>query len=75
MYLHRLIRILPILAIAILVYTKLMGVVAGGPLLKDGYSDKSECQKSWFWTLLFVVNYTKHKVEQHSVIIFIPVNI
>nr|XP_016931644.1 O-acyltransferase like protein [Drosophila suzukii] len=66
MYLHRLIRIVPILAVAILVYTKLMGVVAGGPLLKDGYSDKSECQKSWFWTLLFVVNYTKHKCLHHT---------
>ncbi|KAH8356383.1 hypothetical protein KR084_009551, partial [Drosophila pseudotakahashii] len=66
MYLHRLIRIVPILAVAILVYTKLMGVVAGGPLFKDGFSGKSVCQKSWFWTLLFVVNYTNQKCLHHT---------
>nr|XP_044251481.1 nose resistant to fluoxetine protein 6-like [Drosophila takahashii] len=66
MYLHRFIRIVPILAVAILVYTKLLGVVAGGPLLKNGFSGKLVCQTSWYWTLLFVVNYTNQKCLHHT---------
>ncbi|KAH8347525.1 hypothetical protein KR059_012047, partial [Drosophila kikkawai] len=66
MYLHRLIRILPILATAILVYTKLMTAVADGPLMKSGYTGKSDCETGWYWTLLFVNNYTSAKCLSHS---------
>ncbi|KAI8045768.1 hypothetical protein M5D96_001956, partial [Drosophila gunungcola] len=59
MYLHRLIRIVPLLAIAIVVYMKFMPMVTDGPLFEDGYSQKSECERSWYLTLLFVNNYTE----------------
>ncbi|KAH8241176.1 hypothetical protein KR032_001435 [Drosophila birchii] len=57
MYLHRIIRILPVVAIAILVYMTMMNVVSGGPMLKYGYHGKATCAKSWYWTLLFIQNY------------------
>ncbi|KAH8347526.1 hypothetical protein KR059_012050, partial [Drosophila kikkawai] len=57
MYLHRLIRILPVLAVAILVYMKLMPLVSGGPLFYNGYHGKEACEKGWYWTLLFIQNY------------------
>ncbi|XP_026847251.1 nose resistant to fluoxetine protein 6 [Drosophila persimilis] len=57
MYLHRFIRITPILAVAILVYVNLITVVADGPLGYIEYRDKEACEKGWFWTLLFVQNY------------------
>ncbi|XP_017046351.2 O-acyltransferase like protein-like [Drosophila ficusphila] len=58
MYLHRLIRIVPLLAFAIVVYMKLMTLIAGGPLFSGGYSGKTVCENGWYWTLLFVNNYT-----------------
>ncbi|XP_022209523.2 nose resistant to fluoxetine protein 6-like isoform X1 [Drosophila obscura] len=57
MYLHRFIRIIPILAVAILVYIKLMPVISGGPIFKGGFHGKAACEKGWFWTLLFIQNY------------------
>ncbi|XP_017128893.1 nose resistant to fluoxetine protein 6 [Drosophila elegans] len=66
MYLHRLIRIVPLLAIAIVVYMKFMPMVTDGPLFEDGYSQKSECERSWYLTLLFVNNYTEDNCLGHS---------
>ncbi|KAH8278495.1 hypothetical protein KR018_004087, partial [Drosophila ironensis] len=57
MYLHRIIRILPVVAMAILIYMKMMNVVSGGPMMKSGYHGKEACEKGWFWTLLFIQNY------------------
>ncbi|XP_020810588.1 nose resistant to fluoxetine protein 6-like [Drosophila serrata] len=57
MYLHRIIRLLPVVAFAILVYMTMMNVVSGGPMLKYGYHGKAACSKGWFWTLLFIQNY------------------
>ncbi|KAH8268347.1 hypothetical protein KR026_005456, partial [Drosophila bipectinata] len=57
MYLHRIIRILPVVAIAILIYMRMMPVVSGGPMFKGGYHATHACEKNWFWTLLFVQNY------------------
>ncbi|XP_043065194.1 nose resistant to fluoxetine protein 6-like [Drosophila ficusphila] len=57
MYLHRIIRILPVVVIAILVYMTMMTVISSGPMLKSGYHGKKYCEKGWFWTLLFVQNY------------------
>lgn len=57
MYLHRIIRILPVVAMAILIYMTMMPVVSGGPMFKGGYHGTYACVKSWYWTLLFVQNY------------------
>ncbi|XP_039494711.1 nose resistant to fluoxetine protein 6-like [Drosophila santomea] len=66
MYLHRLIRILPILAMSILVYTQLTGVLGNGPLFKGGYSKKAACEKTWFMTLLFVSNFANDMCLDHT---------
>ncbi|XP_017145313.1 nose resistant to fluoxetine protein 6-like [Drosophila miranda] len=62
MYLHRIIRIVPILAIAILVYIKLTPIVSGGPYFKGGFHGTAACEKGWFWTLLFVQNYATRNI-------------
>ncbi|KAH8278496.1 hypothetical protein KR018_004092, partial [Drosophila ironensis] len=62
MYLHRLIRIWPVLAMAILVYVKLMPVVSGGPLFKSGFHGKEACVNGWYWDLLFIQNYATEDV-------------
>nr|NP_651160.3 uncharacterized protein Dmel_CG10183 [Drosophila melanogaster]AAF56151.3 uncharacterized protein Dmel_CG10183 [Drosophila melanogaster] len=65
MYVHRIIRILPVLAMAILIYVKLMPVVSGGPLFKSGFHGKEECVNGWYWDLLFIQNYaTKTCLDQ-----------
>ncbi|EDW26396.1 GL25399 [Drosophila persimilis] len=62
MYLHRIIRIVPILAIAILVYIKLTPIVSGGPYFKGGFHGTAAYEKGWFWTLLFVQNYATSNI-------------
>ncbi|KAH8382324.1 hypothetical protein KR009_002922, partial [Drosophila setifemur] len=57
MYLHRIIRIWPVLAMAILVYVKMMPIVSGGPLFKRGFHGKEACVNGWYWDLLFIQNY------------------
>ncbi|KAH8268343.1 hypothetical protein KR026_005457 [Drosophila bipectinata] len=57
MYLHRIIRIVPVVAMAILIYMTMMPVVSGGPMFKGGYHGTFICARNWFWTLLFVQNY------------------
>ncbi|XP_033166122.1 nose resistant to fluoxetine protein 6 [Drosophila mauritiana] len=65
MYVNRIIRILPVLAMAILIYVKLMPVVSGGPLFKSGFHGKEECVNGWYWDLLFIQNYaTKTCLDQ-----------
>lgn len=59
---HRIIRILPVLAMAILIYVKLMPVVSGGPLFKSGFHGKEECVNGWYWDLLFIQNYATKTV-------------
>ncbi|XP_017001494.2 nose resistant to fluoxetine protein 6 [Drosophila takahashii] len=66
MYLHRLIRIVPLLAMAIVVSLKLMPLITSGPLFASGYTQKAMCERSWYWTLLFVNNYTNDKCLGHS---------
>lgn len=67
MYLHRLIRIWPLMALAILIYMKLMPVVADGPLFKDGYSGLPQCEAGWYWSLIFVQNYVSNKVSYPTI--------
>ncbi|KAH8347530.1 hypothetical protein KR059_012046 [Drosophila kikkawai] len=66
MYLYRLFRIFPLLAVAILVYTKLMTVVTDGPLLQGGYSGKAACESGWYWTLMFLNNYKNEECLSHT---------
>ncbi|KAH8347528.1 hypothetical protein KR059_012044 [Drosophila kikkawai] len=66
MYLHRLMRILPVLAIAILVYIRLMRIVSGGPMFSGGYMGTSVCESTWYWTLLFVNNYMENACPGHT---------
>ncbi|XP_030378183.1 nose resistant to fluoxetine protein 6-like [Scaptodrosophila lebanonensis] len=58
MYLHRYLRITPMLAILILVCMKLKPYMADGPLINSiTFDDFSVCERTWFWTLLYVQNY------------------
>ncbi|XP_033164181.1 nose resistant to fluoxetine protein 6-like isoform X2 [Drosophila mauritiana] len=66
MYIRRFIRIFPILATSILVYTQLTGVLGDGPLFKGGYSKKASCAKTWYMTLLFVVNFANDMCLDHT---------
>ncbi|KAH8399761.1 hypothetical protein KR215_002108 [Drosophila sulfurigaster] len=58
MYLHRYLRLTPVLALAILAYMKLLPLIGGGPV-SDSYLDSSvtTCQDNWYLTLLYVQNY------------------
>uniref|UniRef100_B3P8H1 GG12421 n=1 Tax=Drosophila erecta TaxID=7220 RepID=B3P8H1_DROER len=66
MYLHRILRILPVVAIAILIYTKMMTVVSGGPMFKHGYHGMEYCENGWLWTLLFIQNYAVFQCLDHT---------
>ncbi|XP_052838930.1 O-acyltransferase like protein-like [Drosophila gunungcola] len=66
LYLHRLIRIVPLLGMAIPIYMTLMPLISGGPLFGNGYDGRALCEDSWYWTLLFVNNYTNQKCLAHS---------
>ncbi|XP_043653156.1 nose resistant to fluoxetine protein 6-like [Drosophila teissieri] len=66
MYLHRFIRIVPLLAMAIVMYLKLMPLLANGPRFDGGYSGTADCENGWYWTLLFVNNYTNTTCIGHS---------
>ncbi|XP_001955420.3 nose resistant to fluoxetine protein 6 [Drosophila ananassae] len=62
MYLHRVIRIWPVLALAILIYVKMMPLVSGGPLFKSGFHGKEACINGWYWDLIFIQNYATQDV-------------
>ncbi|KAH8241173.1 hypothetical protein KR032_001440 [Drosophila birchii] len=66
MYLHRLMRILPLLAISIPVYIRIMRIVSGGPMFSGGYMGTSICESTWYWTLLFVNNYVNTACPGHT---------
>ncbi|KAH8272269.1 hypothetical protein KR044_002584, partial [Drosophila immigrans] len=58
MYLHRYLRLTPVLALAILVYMKLLPLFGGGPN-SESHLDSSvkTCHDNWYLTLLYVQNY------------------
>lgn len=58
MYLHRYLRLTPVLAIAILFFMRILPILGSGPLHK-GLSESSVavCEENWFFTLLYVQNY------------------
>ncbi|KAH8421540.1 hypothetical protein KR009_012229, partial [Drosophila setifemur] len=58
MYLHRYIRLTPILAMGILMYLCILPLLAQGPLHGVlGFDDYGKCKESWYLTLLYVQNY------------------
>ncbi|XP_017074563.2 nose resistant to fluoxetine protein 6-like [Drosophila eugracilis] len=58
MYLHRYLRITPMLAVAIIVHLKILPLMGDGPLYGQwNFDNYDNCKKSWFWTLLYVQNY------------------
>ncbi|KAL7744527.1 hypothetical protein ACLKA6_017049 [Drosophila palustris] len=58
MYLHRFLRLTPVLALCILIYMKIFPILGSGPVFKlfNNVNAKS-CQENWYWTLLYVQNY------------------
>ncbi|XP_032594881.1 nose resistant to fluoxetine protein 6 [Drosophila grimshawi] len=59
MYLHRYLRITPVLALAILVYMRFVPLLGSGPLIK--IFDRlvaAPCEDNWLWTFLYVQNYS-----------------
>ncbi|XP_017066870.1 O-acyltransferase like protein [Drosophila eugracilis] len=63
MYLHRYLRLTPILAVAILVYVKMIPIFADGPLYgSTGFFDYSICDNTWYLTLLYVQNYATDNI-------------
>ncbi|KAH8396111.1 hypothetical protein KR222_003465, partial [Zaprionus bogoriensis] len=69
MYLHRVLRLTPVLALAILAYMQILPIMGSGPLASD-YLDSSidSCKETWYLTLLYVQNYaaTSNMCMQHS---------
>ncbi|KAH8278553.1 hypothetical protein KR018_005172, partial [Drosophila ironensis] len=58
MYLHRYLRITPMLAVAIIVHMKILPLMADGPLYgKWNFDNYDNCKTDWYWTLLYVQNY------------------
>ncbi|XP_017855596.1 PREDICTED: nose resistant to fluoxetine protein 6-like [Drosophila arizonae] len=58
MYLHRYLRLTPVVALAILVYMTLLPFMGDGPLFDSiKFDDYKHCKSTWFWTLLFLQNY------------------
>ncbi|XP_016949352.1 nose resistant to fluoxetine protein 6 [Drosophila biarmipes] len=58
MYLHRYLRLTPIVAVALLVYLKMLPLFAGGPVYEStGFFDYATCDSTWYLTLLYVQNY------------------
>ncbi|XP_032296332.1 nose resistant to fluoxetine protein 6 [Drosophila virilis] len=63
MYLHRYLRLTPVVAFAILCYMRILPLLGAGPLYKGLVSQLSApCEDNWFWTLLYVQNYATNTV-------------
>ncbi|XP_030568502.1 nose resistant to fluoxetine protein 6-like [Drosophila novamexicana] len=63
MYLHRYLRLTPVVALAILCYMRILPLLGAGPLYKGLVAQLSApCEDNWFWTLLYVQNYATNTV-------------
>ncbi|XP_017145312.1 nose resistant to fluoxetine protein 6 [Drosophila miranda] len=63
MYLHRYLRLTPIVAVAILVYLKVLPLMADGPLYGTwNFDNYKSCNTDWFWTLLYIQNYAADRI-------------
>ncbi|XP_046865193.1 nose resistant to fluoxetine protein 6 [Drosophila willistoni] len=68
MYLHRYLRLTPVVAFAILIYMRILPLLGDGPFYTGYFEDYNEnCQKTWYMTLLYVHNYaTKDLCLSHT---------
>ncbi|KAH8373858.1 nose resistant to fluoxetine protein 6 [Drosophila serrata] len=57
MYLHRLVRLTPVLALAVLLFMTLFPRLDSGPLWQQFTGSTQLCSDSWWATLLYVQNY------------------
>ncbi|KMY87457.1 nose resistant to fluoxetine protein 6 [Drosophila simulans] len=57
MYLHRLVRLTPVLALAVLIFMTLFPRLDSGPLWNQFTSSTELCSDTWWATLLYVQNY------------------
>jgi hypothetical protein len=56
LYLNRIVRLVPLYMFAMFFFWKFLVLYGGdGPLFYQ-YHDKTECQKYWFWHLVFLNN-------------------
>ncbi|KAH8343235.1 hypothetical protein KR059_007266 [Drosophila kikkawai] len=63
MYLHRYLRLTPILAMAIIVYMTILPRMGDGPLYGSiNFDDYAQCKDTWFWSLLYLQNYATHEI-------------
>ncbi|XP_034117935.1 nose resistant to fluoxetine protein 6-like [Drosophila albomicans] len=62
MYLHRYLRLAPLVAVAILVYMQLLPLLVSGPVSNIGFDEYEKCERTWFWSLLFVQNYATTEI-------------
>jgi len=69
MYLHRIVRLTPVLAVAVLLFMTLFPRLDNGPLWRQFTSSTQLCDDSWWATLLYVQNYAAagHMVSSFSV--------
>ncbi|XP_062124808.1 nose resistant to fluoxetine protein 6-like isoform X3 [Drosophila sulfurigaster albostrigata] len=58
MYLHRYLRLTPVVAVAILMHMKLLPIMNDGPLTyRAQFDNYDHCHRTWYLTLLYVQNY------------------
>lgn len=63
MYIHRYLRLTPLLALAILVYMKILPLMSSGPIAETiTFGDYNACERTWYLTLLYVQNYATEEV-------------
>ncbi|XP_037729593.1 nose resistant to fluoxetine protein 6 [Drosophila subpulchrella] len=62
MYLHRYLRLTPIVAACILLYWKILPLLGDGPLFGNwNFDNYATCEENWYWTLLYIQNYATHQ--------------
>ncbi|XP_062124806.1 nose resistant to fluoxetine protein 6-like isoform X1 [Drosophila sulfurigaster albostrigata] len=58
MYLHRYLRLTPVVAVAIIVHMTLIPILSDGPATdKAQFDNYDNCKSTWYLTLLYVQNY------------------
>ncbi|XP_051862819.1 nose resistant to fluoxetine protein 6-like [Drosophila albomicans] len=68
MYLHRYLRLTPVLGVAIPMYMKLLPLMSDGPVTdRISFGDFDVCKRTWYLSLLYVQNYaTRNMCLAHS---------
>ncbi|KAG5882440.1 Nose resistant to fluoxetine protein 6, partial [Gonioctena quinquepunctata] len=65
-YVHRYLRLTPVLVMAIVVRATLLGNMGNGPLWGNEQLKSSSCQTNWWYSLLYVQNYFEPNCEGHT---------